>query len=105
MSTRVEPMLSLRILENPKPKKATLSLPPLHERSTRERLSQIMQHRILVLDGTYGSAFQNWSLSEEAFHAESYADHDHPLQSDHDILNLTQPQVVAKVHNGYLGVG
>ena len=46
------------------PKQATQPLPPLHERPTRERLLEIMQHRILVLDGAYGSAFQNYSLSE-----------------------------------------
>lgn len=87
------------------PKQATQPLPPLHERPTRERLLEIMQHRILVLDGAYGSAFQNYSLSEEAFRGESYADHDHPLQGNHDILNLTQPQIVAEVHNGYLEAG
>ena len=92
------------------PKQATQPLPPLHERPTRERLLEIMQHRILVLDGAYGSAFQNYSLSEEAFRGESYADHDHPsqrnaTQRNHDILNLTQPQIVAEVHNGYLQVG
>ena len=99
-------MLSLRISENLKPDKTAQSLPPLHERPTRKRLMQIMQHRILVLDGTYGSAFQNWSLSEEASRGESYADHDHPSQRYHDIfLNLTQPQIVAEVRNGFLQVG
>lgn len=87
------------------PKQATQPLPPLHEPPTRERLLEIMQHRILVLDGAYGSAFQNYSLSEEAFRGESHADHDHPLQGNHDILNLTQPQIVAEVHNGYLEAG
>ena len=78
-------------------KQATQPLPPPHERPTREQLLQLMRERILVLDGAYGSAFQNYSLSEEAFRGESYADHDHPLQGNHDILNLTQPQIVAEV--------
>ena len=73
-------------------KQATQPLRPPHERPTREQLLQLMRERILVLDGAYGSAFQNYSLSEEAFRGESYADHGHPLQGNHDILNLTQPQ-------------
>ena len=86
-------------------KQATQPLPPTHERPTREQLLQLMRERILVLDGAYGSAFQNYSLSEEAFRGESYADHGQPLQGNHDILNLTQPQIVAEVHDGYLEAG
>ena len=76
-----------------------------HQRPTREQLLLLMQERILVLDGAYGSAFQNYSLSEEAFRGEQYADHEHPLQGNHDILNITQPSIVAEVHDGYLEAG
>ena len=65
----------------------------------------LMRLRILVLDGAYGSAFQGYALSEEAFRGEQYAQHDHPLQGNHDILNITQPDIVAQVHDGYLAAG
>ncbi|NCF43379.1 MAG: methionine synthase [Proteobacteria bacterium] len=74
-------------------------------RPTRASLLALMRQRILVLDGAYGSAFQGYSLAEEAFRGEQYADHDYPLQGNHDILNLTQPAIVAEVHNGYLAAG
>ena len=76
-----------------------------HQRPTREQLLLLMQERILVLDGAYGSAFQNYSLSEEAFRGEQYADYEYPLQGNHDILNITQPSIVAEVHDGYLEAG
>lgn len=76
-----------------------------HQRPTRQQLMNLMQQRILVLDGAYGSAFQGYQLSEEAFRGERFADHSHPLQGNHDILNLTQPAIVAEVHNGYLEAG
>lgn len=84
------------------PKHATKPLPPLHERLTRARLMEIMQHQMLVLDGAYRSAFQNYCLPEQASRGESYAHHDQPLQEDHDIMNFTQPQIVAEVHNDFL---
>ena len=76
-----------------------------HRRPTREALVDLMRLRILVLDGAYGSAFQGYALSEEAFRGEQYAQHDHPLQGNHDILNITQPDIVAQVHDGYLAAG
>ncbi len=86
------------------PKHATKPLPPLHERLTRARRMEIMQHQKPVLDGAYRSAFQNNCLPEQASRGESYAHHDQPLHDDHDIMNLTQPQIVAEFHNGYLGL-
>lgn len=76
-----------------------------HKRPSRECLLALMSQRILVLDGAYGSAFQGYNLAEEAFRGEPYAHHDHPLQGNHDILNITQPAIVAEVHNGYLAAG
>lgn len=76
-----------------------------HQRPTRQTFIDLMSQRILVLDGAYGSAFQGYALSEEAFRGRQYADHDHPLQGNHDILNITQPGIVAEVHEGYLAAG
>ena len=76
-----------------------------HKRQSRECLWALMSQRILVLEGPYSSAFQGYNLAEEAFRGEPYAHHDHPLQGNHDILNITQPAIVAEVHNGYLATG
>ena len=76
-----------------------------HSRPTREAIVDLMRLRILVLDGAYGSAFQGYALSEDAFRGEQYAKHTHPLQGNHDILNITQPHIVAQVHDGYLAAG
>ena len=85
--------------------KATANTPEHHHRPSRQALEDLMRQRILVLDGAYGSAFQGYGLSEEAFRGQQYAEHDHPLQGNHDILNITQPAIVAEVHDGYLAAG
>ena len=84
---------------------AFAKIPEHHHRPSRQILENLMRQRILVLDGAYGSAFQGYELSEDAFRGQQYADHDHPLQGNHDILNITQPSIVAQVHEGYLAAG
>ncbi len=79
--------------------------PVSNPRVTRATLQQLMQQRILVLDGAYGSAFQGYKLPEEAFRGTRFAQSKYPLQGNHDLLNLTQPDIVAEVHNGYLAAG
>ena len=68
-------------------------------------LERHMQRRILLLDGAYGSAFQQLGLDEDAFRGRRLADHAQALQGNHDILNLTQPEIVMDIHRGYLDVG
>ena len=73
--------------------------------STRQRLSEVMAQRILILDGAYGSAFQGFALEEGDFKGKRFAEHTMPLKGNHDILCLSAPEVVTSVHQGYLEAG
>jgi len=72
---------------------------------TRARLGTLLDSRIAVLDGAWGVLLQGRGLSEEEFRGERFADHDHDVQGDPDLLNLTQPQIVADVHDAYFEAG
>ena len=41
----------------------------------------------------------------QEFRGERFAEHDHDVQGDPDLLNITQPQVVAEVHDAYFAAG
>jgi len=71
----------------------------------RERLDRILAERIAILDGAMGTAIQAHRLSEEDVRGERFADHPRDLRGAIDILNLTQPEIVAAVHRGYLDAG
>ncbi len=73
--------------------------------STRERLEALLQERIVVLDGAWGVLLQNRGLSEEDFRGERFASHPRDVKGDPDLLNLTQPEIVAEVHRAYLDAG
>jgi 5-methyltetrahydrofolate--homocysteine methyltransferase len=72
---------------------------------TRARLESLLRSRIAVLDGAWGVLLQGRGLTEQEFRGERFADHDHDVQGDPDLLNITQPQVVAEVHDAYFAAG
>jgi len=71
----------------------------------RERLRALLEQRIVVMDGAMGTALQAYALTEEQYRGERFADHPHELRGNHDILVLTQPDVVRDVHAAYLAAG
>ncbi|MBW2458585.1 MAG: methionine synthase, partial [Deltaproteobacteria bacterium] len=72
---------------------------------TIELLEQLAQARILVLDGAMGTMAQRQGLSEAQYRGERFKDHPIDLAGNHDVLCLTQPEVVADIHRQYLEAG
>ncbi|MGM0615221.1 MAG: methionine synthase [Pseudomonadota bacterium] len=66
-----------------------------------ERLCQ----RILILDGGMGTMLQNAELSEAEFRGERFQDWPSDLKGNNDLLALTCPDVVARIHRAYLEAG
>src|SRR3954454_24018332 len=74
-------------------------------RDVAAEISEIAQERILVLDGAWGVLLQSSGLSEADFRGERFADHPRDLLNNPDLLNITQPDVVRKVHEAYFTAG
>ena len=68
-------------------------------------LNAELAKRILTLDGSMGAYLQGFGLTSEDFHGERFAAHATPLKGDSDVLTLTRPDVIAKVHEAYLDAG
>src|SRR5919201_2864591 len=71
----------------------------------RDRLKALLDERIAVLDGAWGVLLQGRGLTEEEFRGERFADHPRDLRGDPDLLNLTQPEIVAEIHRAYYAAG
>ena len=69
------------------------------------KVGQLLQHRILVLDGAMGTMIQDLNFSEEEFRGELFRDHHIPLQGANDLLSLSQPQAIHDIHKAYLDAG
>ncbi|MFJ5537020.1 methionine synthase [Vreelandella titanicae] len=68
-------------------------------------LTQRLAQRILILDGGMGTMLQNAQLSEEDFRGERFSDWPSDLKGNNDLLALTCPKVVTRIHRDYLEAG
>ncbi len=72
---------------------------------TRQRLEAILHERIAVLDGSWGVLIQRELRGEEAYRGERFREHSHDVAGDPDLLNITRPEVVARIHDDYFAAG
>ena len=73
--------------------------------SPRAAFAEALGERILVFDGAMGTMLQAERLDEAGFRGAAFADHPQPLQGLHDVLSLTRPELVERVHRQYLDAG
>ncbi len=69
------------------------------------QLKQLLDERILVLDGAMGSLIQTYMLDEAGFRGERFADFAYDVKGNNDLLNLTQPEIVKAIYLAYLEAG
>jgi len=81
--------------------------PPLPRDPARVRalLADLLERRILVLDGAMGTMCQAYGLSEDDYRSGLFEDHLRPLKGDHDVLSLSRPDVIAQIHDAFLEAG
>jgi 5-methyltetrahydrofolate--homocysteine methyltransferase len=73
--------------------------------SAEARLRDLFSQRILVLDGAMGTVVQSYRLNEADFRGTRFADHPKELTGANDLLALTRPDIVEKIHREYLEAG
>ena len=69
------------------------------------KIEQLLQDRILFLDGAMGTMIQKHKLSEELYRGERFADYQHNLKGNNDLLSITQPHIITEIHNQFLEAG
>jgi len=65
----------------------------------------LFTQKIVLLDGAMGSMIQTFALSEADFRGERFKDHRHDLKGNNDLLCLTRPEVIEKIHGDYFAAG
>ncbi|CAM9839678.1 unnamed protein product, partial [Discosporangium mesarthrocarpum] len=68
-------------------------------------LHALLRERILVLDGAMGSMIQGFGLEEKDFRGEHFSDHESELKGDNELLSLTRPDVIRKIHDDFFAAG
>src|SRR4051812_24633361 len=70
-----------------------------------QALRALLDRRIAVLDGAWGTMLQGAELTPADYRGDRFLDHPRDLTGDPDLLNLTRPDVVLDVHRQYLAAG
>jgi len=86
-------------------------------------IEQLIQQRILILDGAMGTMIQRYKLTEEHYRGtvlygdypkdfadnnvarRTFADHPVDVKGNNDLLLLTQPHIIRGIHAEYLAAG
>jgi 5-methyltetrahydrofolate--homocysteine methyltransferase len=68
-------------------------------------LQEILKERILIIDGAMGTMIQKLKPTEEQYRGERFANFEHSLKGNNDLLVLTQPQWILDIHTAFLEAG
>src|SRR2546422_9866053 len=68
-------------------------------------LQDMLRRRIAIIDGAMGTMIQACQLDEAHFRGRQLADHPHDLKGNNDLLSITQPHIVERIHRQYLEAG
>jgi len=66
------------------------------------KLEQLLQERILILDGAMGTMIQRYKLDEAGYRGERFKDWPCDLKGNNDLLSLTQPHIIRDIHKNHM---
>ncbi len=68
-------------------------------------LEELLERKIVLLDGAMGTMIQRARLAEEDYRGARFRDWERELRGNNDLLSLTQPRLVRDIHWQYLQAG
>ena len=77
----------------------------MHREDRISALHDALDRQIIVVDGAMGTLIQRERLDEAAFRGHRFRDHTRDLQGANDLLSITQPDLIEKLHRSYLQAG
>lgn len=68
-------------------------------------IRQAIKERILILDGAMGTMIQRHKLTEADYRGDRFSEYHMDIQGNNELLSLTQPQIIAEIHQQYFDAG
>ncbi|MBM4191764.1 MAG: methionine synthase [Gammaproteobacteria bacterium] len=69
------------------------------------RLRELIEERILVIDGAMGTMIQRYKLDEAGYRGERFRGYGCDVQGNNDLLTLVRPDIISDIHRAYLEAG
>jgi 5-methyltetrahydrofolate--homocysteine methyltransferase len=71
----------------------------------KRNIQELLNERILILDGAMGTMIQRHKLEEIDFRLGAFENHDKPLKGNNDLLSITRPEIIKDIHRQYFQAG
>src|SRR5664279_2935211 len=68
-------------------------------------IQEILNERILIIDGAMGTMIQRHKLEEKDYRGERFKDWHTDVKGNNDLLSITQPDIIIGIHKQYLEAG
>ncbi len=69
------------------------------------KIDELLQQRILIIDGAMGTMIQRHKLEEVDYRGERFKNWASDIKGNNDLLCLTQPDIIKEIHKQYLKAG
>ncbi len=69
------------------------------------QLKELLEQRIVILDGAMGTMIQSYELTEQDYRGDRFRQWACDLKGNNDLLSLTQPHIIREIHTAYLEAG
>lgn len=73
--------------------------------NVENRLRELLNQRILIIDGAMGTMIQRYKLQEKDYRGERFKDWHSDIKGNNDLLCITQPEIIKAIHKEYLAAG
>ena len=70
-----------------------------------QSLPELLERRIVILDGAMGTMIQRFKLNEAQYRGERFKDFHRDVKGNNELLSLTRPEVISDIHASYLAAG
>lgn len=70
-----------------------------------QQLKDLLEKKIVIIDGAMGTMIQRYQLQEADYRGERFKDWASDLKGNNDLLCLTQPSIIKEIHRQYFEAG
>ena len=68
-------------------------------------IKELARERVLIMDGAMGTMIQRYKLQESDYRGDRFKNFHTDLKGNNDLLSITQPDIIKKIHQEYLDAG
>jgi 5-methyltetrahydrofolate--homocysteine methyltransferase len=71
----------------------------------KKDITEVINSKILILDGAMGTMIQRYGFQESDFRGDKFKNHPRQQKGNNDLLSITNPVSIRKIHRQYLEAG